>query len=100
MNPGTYSWTLGEIEGSGGKWKEVGGQVPGIGYLVSAVRRRFGGDRSVVSHLRLVDDELTLAFAEVLHLDAVVGDDEVAVDVELDRGGRIFDLFVDKIGRF
>jgi hypothetical protein len=63
-----------------------------LGHLVATVGRRLGGDGAVVAHLGLVDDELALALAQVLDLDAVVGHDLVAVDEELDWGRRILDL--------
>ena len=61
-------------------------------HLVSSVGWRLGCHGSVVSHQGLIDDELALAFAQILDLDSVIRNDEVAVDVELNRGRRIFHL--------
>ena len=60
--------------------------------LVSSVGWRLGCHGSFVSHQGLIDDELALAFAQILDLDSVIRNDEVAVDVELNRGSRIFHL--------
>jgi hypothetical protein len=53
-------------------------------HLISTVRGSLGGDSSIVSHLRLVDDQLTLALTEVLDLQTFVGNDQLSVDEELD----------------
>jgi len=66
--------------------------------LISSVRRCLCRDCSVVAHLGLVDDQLTLALAEVLDLKTFTGNDKVAIDEEFDRRVRIFDLLVDKNG--
>ena len=65
-------------------------------HLVSSVGWRLGCHGSVVSHQGLIDDELALAFAQILDLDSVIRNDEVAVDVELNRGSRIFHLAKDR----
>ena len=65
--------------------------------LISSIRRCLCCDCSVVAHLGLVDDQLTLALAEVLDLNAFTGNDELAVDEEFDWGVRILDLLVGKM---
>lgn len=50
----------------------------------------------LVAHLGLVDDELVLSVSEVDDLDAVaVRHDGLAVEEEVDRRQRVFDLHVE-----
>jgi hypothetical protein len=52
-------------------------------HLISTVRGSLGGDSSIVSHLRLVDDKLTLALTKILDLQTFVGNNQLAIDEKL-----------------
>ena len=51
-------------------------------YLVTPVRGGPGGDCAVVSHIGLVNDQLTFALAQILDFNTIIWNDGLTVDEE------------------